>query len=343
MSKPLTLPLGSTHHLQAQRHRNSVVEAQTNVHVLRYHVAQRHVLWQTTAAAQQVVLLRSCFKPLQATLWLKALVQQGIPLPPTQAMALACASHSGQAVHQQWVGYLLQQAGLHSKALQCGAHWPLHAPTALPLQYHQPLGQALGQLPPCSLHHNCSGNHAALLWACQLNAWPTAGYTDPTHPLQQALAKQLQGYLGPSFHPVAWATDGCTLPTPALSLEALAHAYAEWLEDALFGQPLRQAMAEHPLLVAGEGRWDSVLPALSHGQLGSKVGAEGLVVVWHPAQQELVLLKAEDGQAQSREKTLAQVLLALGWLAPEPTHPLLSTAVDDPYCTYPAQWAWQWR
>jgi L-asparaginase II len=330
----LTLPFGSTHHLQAQRHRNGVVEAQTNVHVLRYHVARRHVLWQTANAAQQVVLLRSCFKPLQATLWLNALVQQGLPLPPSQAMALACASHSGQAVHQQWVAYLLQQAGLHSKALQCGAHWPLHAPTALPLQAQQ--------APACSLHHNCSGNHAALLWTCQLNGWPTAGYTHPSHPLQQALSQALQGYLGPAFHPVAWATDGCTLPTPALRLEALAHAYAEWLEDALLAHPLRQAMAAHPLLVAGEGRLDTQLPTLSGGQLGSKVGAEGLVVVWHPAQQELVLLKAEDGQAQSREKTLAQVLLALGWLAFEPTHALLSTAVDDPYCTYPAQWAWRW-
>ena len=34
---------------------------------------------------------------------------------------------------------------------------------------------------------NCSGKHAAMLSACVAAGWPTAGYLERDHPLQQAI------------------------------------------------------------------------------------------------------------------------------------------------------------
>ena len=38
---------------------------------------------------------------------------------------------------------------------------------------------------------NCSGKHAAMLSACVAAGWPTAGYLERDHPLQQAIEARL--------------------------------------------------------------------------------------------------------------------------------------------------------
>jgi L-asparaginase II len=40
-------------------------------------------------------------------------------------LALACASHKGEAAHVDLAGSMLARIGLDDTALECGAHWPL--------------------------------------------------------------------------------------------------------------------------------------------------------------------------------------------------------------------------
>ena len=43
-----------------------------------------------------------------------------------EELALACASHGGEARHAQTAAAMLAKAGVDANALECGAHWPYH-------------------------------------------------------------------------------------------------------------------------------------------------------------------------------------------------------------------------
>src|SRR3954468_14092921 len=66
------------------------------------------------------VLPRSCNKPLQAL----GMVRMGLDLP-TELLALACASHSGEPFHPGGVRRILALGGLDETALQNVADYPL--------------------------------------------------------------------------------------------------------------------------------------------------------------------------------------------------------------------------
>src|SRR5689334_22243375 len=105
---------------------------------------------RTTYARGEVtapVLPRSCNKPLQAL----AMVRLGLDLDG-ELLALACASHSGEAFHLDGVRRILQGAGLDESALQNPPGWPL-ADSA-----QEAVVRAGGE--PSVLAMNCSGKHA---------------------------------------------------------------------------------------------------------------------------------------------------------------------------------------
>ena len=60
-----------------------------------------------------------------------------------------------RAEHVAAVEEFLARAGLDGRALECGAHWPLHQASARAL--------ARDQKAPSALHNNCSGKHAGML------------------------------------------------------------------------------------------------------------------------------------------------------------------------------------
>ena len=63
---------------------------------------------------------------------------------------------------------MLARAGLDAAALECGAHWPIHQPSA------QALARAGGA--PSALHNNCSGKHAGFLCAACATGVDHRGY-----------------------------------------------------------------------------------------------------------------------------------------------------------------------
>src|SRR5262249_24597897 len=145
-------------------------------------------------------------------------------------------------------------AGRGAASLACGAHWPLHPPSS------QALARAGGTA--SALHNNCSGKHAGFLCAaCRMGAAPK-GYVEPDHPVQREVKAALATLSGTSIADEARAIDGCSVPTWAIPLAALARAFARFAtgrdlgdKRAAAARRLREACAGKPWFVAGTGRF----------------------------------------------------------------------------------------
>ena len=244
------------------------------------------------------VLPRSANKPVQAT----ALLAAGWRPRDDRELAIGAASHNGEDGHVELARAVLAGSGLTVDDLGC--------PPALP-QHEATRAQWLvaGRAPE-RVAMNCSGKHAAMLAACVAAGWPTAGYLERDHPLQQAIEARLGEAAG---EPVAAVvTDGCGAPQHALSLTGLARGVLS-LVQAGAGTPGRlvaDAMRAHPWLVAGTGREDTELMQAVEGLL-VKVGADGVHVAALPGA-GAVALKMDDGGERGRMPALTAALLRLG-------------------------------
>lgn len=252
---------------------------------------------KVTAAAgdpDSPVFPRSSNKPLQAIGMLRA----GLRLAEPADLAVVCASHWGQDVHLARVRGLLRGAGLSEPALHCPPALPLHegARTAL-------LAAGGG---PTRVHMNCSGKHTGMLLTCLAAGWPTDGYWDPGHPLQQRLQVAVSDATG---EPVAAVgVDGCGAPLFTASLTGLARAFLGLVSAApgSVERAVADAMRAHPELVAGDGGGDTRLMAGVPGLL-AKAGAEGVAAVAVP-DAGAVALKIDDGAARARLPVLVSAL-----------------------------------
>jgi L-asparaginase II len=245
----------------------------------------------------QACFPRSSNKPLQAV----GMLRCGLDLDGPD-LALAAASHSGEPVHVNRVRGLLSSRGLPESALGCPPDYPLSEQARITLIAH---GGGRGRI-----FMNCSGKHTAMLLTCQAAGWPTAGYLDPKHPLQQALREAMTGL---AAEPVAAVgVDGCGAPLFGHSLTAMAGAFAR-LVRAEPGTPERRvadAMRAHPELVAGTDREDTVAMRAVPGLL-LKGGAEGV----HVGALEdgcAFAMKIDDGAQRARPPVIAAVLHRLG-------------------------------
>ena len=122
---------------------------------------------------------------------------------------------------------------------------------------------------------NCSGKHAAMLATCAANGWPTASYTDPGHPLQQAIRDAIEDLAGQRL--TATGVDGCGAPLFALTLGGLVRAFRA-LVLAGSGTPERRvadAMRAYPEWTSGTDRDERRLMNAVPGLL-LKSGAEGV-------------------------------------------------------------------
>jgi L-asparaginase II len=157
---------------------------------------------------------------------------------------------------------------------------------------------------------NCSGKHAAMLSACVAAGWPTAGYLQRDHPLQQAIEARLADA---AREPVtAVVVDGCGAPQHALSVTGLARGVLS-LVQAPAGtreRAVADAMRAHPWFVAGTGREDTDVMAAAPGLL-MKGGADGVHVAALPGR-GAVALKLDDGGDRGRLPALLAGLERLG-------------------------------
>ncbi|GAB4080654.1 asparaginase [Modestobacter muralis] len=259
------------------------------------------------------VLPRSSNKPVQATVYLDA----GWQPRDDRELALAAASHNGEDDHRELAAQVLAHAGLEPAHLGCPPSLPGHEATRAHWLVE---GRA-----PERLAMNCSGKHSAMLAACVAAGWPTEGYLDPGHPLQQAIEARLGEAGGDPVSAVV--VDGCGAPQHEIPLTGLARGVLSLVqaEPGTAGRRVADAMRAHPWLVAGTGRDDTELMQAVDGLL-VKGGADGVHVAALPGA-GAVALKLDDGGDRGRLPALCAGLVRLG--VPAATlAPWSSTAVS---------------
>lgn len=257
---------------------------------------------------------RSSVKPVQAAAMLRAGLELSGP-----RLALAAASHSGEPFHLDLVRKMLAEHGLSEDLLQC--------PPELPLDQGETV-RALAaagseEAARSRVAMNCSGKHAAMLAACAANGWPQESYLDPSHPLQQAVAENLESLTGDRVSHVG--TDGCGAPLMAITPAGLARAF-RGLALAPAGSPegrVAAAMREHPEYVAGTSRIDTWLMREVPGAI-AKVGAESVQAAALPDGRALAF-KIHDGGNRAVGPVLARALELLGVRSP-----VLERIADSP-------------
>lgn len=206
----------------------------------------------------QPFYFRSAAKPFQAAVS-QAL---GAGLAPTE-LALACASHDGEAAHLEVVEGMLAGAGLSEADLRCPPDWPLR-PAAM---RRVVAGGAAG---PRRIFHNCSGKHAAMLRACQGSGWPLPTYPQPDHPLQVAVLEFMVEVAGVDRKV---GVDGCGVPVFLTTTRGMASAFARLAHDQSLAS-IYTVMHTYPGLVSGEANPDAAIarhcPAVAkRGAMGS--------------------------------------------------------------------------
>jgi L-asparaginase II len=251
----------------------------------------------------QVTFWRSAAKPFQAM----PVVQDGAARRfgfDSRELALTCASHSSEPVHREVAAGMLQKLGLPEAALACGPHPPLSPEVA-----EQALRKGLTMSPVWS---NCSGKHAGMLALALSYGWPTAGYERREHPVQGRILREVERWTGLAAGDMRYGVDGCTVVCFALPLAAMAAAYARFgTSDEPAPRTLREAMVEHPELVAGIGRLETDLGRATGGAAIAKVGADGIFCAALPRAGLGIALKVADGDMDSSGPALMAVVSAL--------------------------------
>lgn len=262
------------------------------------------------------VFPRSAVKVLQALPLVESGAADAFCLSDAE-LALACASHGGEPHHAETSASMLAKAGVGPDALECGAHWP-YADAAM---------RALvrGDRQPSALHNNCSGKHAGFVClGCHMSNQAgsgdrrafVSGYVKPDHAVMREVTAALQTTTGWNLADTPTGTDGCSIPTYAVPLRNLAHAFARVGTGiglrpghAKAASRLRAAVARAPQMVAGTGRFDSRVMERFGERVFCKVGAEGVYCATLPALGLGIAIKMDDGNtARACEVAMAALI-----------------------------------
>lgn len=258
---------------------------------------------------------RSSAKPLQAITALEQGAAERFGWTDEE-IAVVCASHAAEPMHQVVVRRILARSGLSAAALGCGPHPPIDGGERRRLER---AGQA-----PARIHNNCSGKHAGMLAASVAQGWPTASYLGADHPLQLENRRTLARFAGVPAEEMPVGVDGCGVPTYSLPLAAMATAFARLANPNLaasrdFISPADEraaaavgaAMIARPDLLAGTGRFNSQLGAFLGARGLAKSGAEGVFCIGLADRALGIALKVSDGSARVHPAIVCRVLRTL--------------------------------
>lgn len=262
---------------------------------------------------QRPVFPRSACKGLQALALVASGAAERFGLVDEE-LALACASHNGEPGHVATARGMLAKAGVDEAALECGAHWPYREAFIREMAAR---GEA-----PTAAHNNCSGKHAGFIClGCHRSGTADVrgflrGYVRPHHPVMTEVTRAMGEATGVDLSHAPMGTDGCSIPTFAVPLQALALGFARFAtgqglstEHAAAAQRLRQAVARAPWHVAGTGRFDTEVMQRLGERVFCKVGAEGVYCAALPEAGLGLALKMDDGNnARAAEVAMAALI-----------------------------------
>jgi L-asparaginase II len=287
---------------------------------------------------QIITYLRSSSKPHQAIPIVASGAADSFGFNEKE-VAIACASHNGEAIHTETVAGMLGKIGLTLDALKCGVHEPYSAEAARELRER-------GELPTV-LHNNCSGKHTGMLALALYLGAPIETYDEPGNPVQLGIAHRIAQFSGVPVEDIAVGIDGCGVPTFGVTVRAMALMYARLVSPPIdFDETTRgacsrivSAMTEYPEMIGGRAeRLDTVIMQAARGRLISKVGAEGVYTAGVLPCTEWprglgLALKIEDGEdRRARPTVVIETLRQLGVLtngALEAVKPYASFSIEN--------------
>jgi L-asparaginase II len=255
---------------------------------------------------ERAVFPRSAVKLIQALPLVESGAADAYRLS-VEELAIAGASHNGEAAHCATAASMLRKCGLDGEALECGPQWPeRHGDVAALIR---------ADAKPSQLHNNCSGKHAGFLClACHMGIGHH-GYVEPDHPAQQEVTAALSTMAETPLGPDVRGVDGCSIPTYAIPLARIARAFARMGTGEGLGparadaaRRLRAAVAEAPFMVAGTGRFCTEVMQRLGTRAYVKTGAEGVFCAILPEAGLGVALKIDDGGTRASEALMAGVL-----------------------------------
>ena len=240
-----------------------------------------------------------------------------------EEIALACASHSGEARHVRVAQLMLERAGLTEAHLRCGTH--------LPFNEKESERMLRAGEHPTQLHNNCSGKHAAMLAFGKHIEADLATYDALENPVQQEILGVISLFSEVPVENIKTGIDGCSAPNFAVPLSGMAKSFMNLISPPeSFSQDMRDAcgrivsaMMNFPELIGGLERLDTMLMQAADGKIISKVGADG---VWLcgvlPSEKYpsglAIALKIEDGDdKRARPVVAVEILKQLGILSSE--------------------------
>lgn len=275
--------------------------------------------------ADRLVYGRSAIKPLQALPVIESGAAEAYGLDDAE-IALCCASHSGEPMHVDRVLAWLDRLGLGAEDLECGPQIPTHVDSA-----HALIEAGIS---PTRAHNNCSGKHSGMLTTARHLGEPTKGYIRDDHPVQRRLRTLMSEMSGCDLCGVPTGYDGCGIPVFGMPLTGLATAMARLADPSSLSQDRQAAArrivaagAKHPLLIAGTGRFNSVLLAETGEACLLKSGAEGVFAAAVPGQGLGICLKVDDGNGRAANAAMGAILRHLDVLSEDSLDRLADTLV----------------
>ncbi|MDN5724422.1 MAG: asparaginase [Propionibacteriales bacterium] len=252
---------------------------------------------------------RSSSKPMQAV----GMLRLGLDLDG-ELLALAAASHSGEAFHREGVRRILAGVGLDEQALQ-------NTPD-LPIDEQAKIDWIREGHGPERIAMNCSGKHGAMIATAVNAGHDHQNYLAVDHPVQQEILAAIADLSGDAVsHPTI---DGCGAPLVAVPLSGLARAFGRIA--AATGGPERRladAYRTHPEWASGTRRDEVELHRAIPG-LVCKAGAEAVHAIGLPDGRGIAL-KISDGTPRARAGLAAGILMLLGY-----EHPTLDAHAHEP-------------
>lgn len=304
--------------------RNGIVENRHEIHAAV--VDSTGKLLFGIGDPSRVTLIRSCAKPAQALAVVEsgALEKYGFD---EADLALSCASHSSELIHSDRAKSMLMKSHSEESDMRCGGH------PALNVQVNT--SWIKNDFTATPLYSNCSGKHAAFVAAAKAIGAGAEGYHKIEHPIQAGVAKVIDDISRTSPGDVKWAIDGCNMASPAMPLVNLAHfnaAFAKAADDVKSkrgASPRTEAMARifdamttYPQLVAGEGRFCTLIMEAYQGMLIGKIGAEAVYGIGIRESEQTrrlgahgavgISVKIEDGNLDVLYAVLPEILQRLG-------------------------------
>jgi L-asparaginase len=253
--------------------------------------------------AETATFVRSALKPFQALAVTTTGTLERYNLSDRD-LAIICSSHQGKIEQVRQVFNILWRCDVDPSALQC----------PIPTEKHSPL------------EYNCSGKHAGMLAVCQQLNLPLSSYLQRNHPVQRLILDKVAELLRMPAAEFIGAHDDCGAPTYFMQLGQMASLFAQLASGVnLDMERIVRAMTHHPVMVAGEGEFDTELMRLTEGELVSKAGAEGIQCIGKVGEGLGLAIKVMDGAKRAKCAVAIQLLKQMGWISPSIAETLSET------------------